>query len=52
MYLLKVNVFENVLKYIFNYLINVSIYIFLYFNWLCKNEYKYFYDFIIYYNFI
>lgn len=32
--------------------INVSIYTFLYSNWLCKNEQKYFHDFIIHYNFI
>lgn len=49
MYLLKVNAFENVSKYIFNHLINVSIYTFLYSNWLCKNEQKYFHDFIIHY---
>lgn len=52
MYLLKVNAFENLSKYIFNHLINVSIYTFLYSNWLCKNEQKYFHDFIIHYNFI
>lgn len=48
----KVNAFENVSKYILNHLINVSIYTFLYSNWLCKNEQKYFHDFIIHYNFI